>query len=150
MKRFLSAITLIAITLGGAQVTSAKELEPNIAPLQSSAPLVAVNFFVTNRDEAAKPQQKILTDYPGRMRSVTEKQKAEIKAVLDASPANTKFICTGIRLEGQPQGMNLVVRLRAKLVCDYAKSLRPDMSFWYQSKITKATSYNGRVMVSSK
>jgi len=150
MKRFLSAITLIAITLGGAQVTSAKELEPNISLSQTSAAFGAKNSLMTNKDESSKQQQKILTDYPGRARAVTEKQKAEIKAVLDASPANTKFICTGIRLEGQPQGMNLVVRLRAKLVCDYAKSLRPDMSFWYQSKITKTSSYNGRVMVSSK
>jgi hypothetical protein len=150
VKRFLSAITLMAITLGGAQVTSAKELESNIAVSQTSVPLGAVNSLITNRDEAAKPQQKILTDYPGRMRSVTEKQKAEIKAVLEASQSNTKFICTGIRLEGQPQGMNVVVRLRAKLVCDYAKSLRPDMSFWYQSKITNTSSYNGRVMVSTK
>ena len=93
---------------------------------------------------------KSLTDYPGRTRSVTETQKAEIRAVLEKLDRHTKFICTGARLAGQSERMNLAVRMRAKLVCEYAKSLRPDLSYWYQTKLTEKRSFNGRVIVVSK
>ena len=93
---------------------------------------------------------KSLTDYPGRVREVTETQKAEIRAVLERLDGNTKFICTGARVADNPYRMNLAVRMRAKLVCEYAKSLRPDLSYWYQTKVTKHQSFNGRVIVVSK
>ena len=93
---------------------------------------------------------KSLTDYPGRAREVTETQKAEIRAVLERLDGNTKFICTGARVADNPYRMNLAVRMRAKLVCEYAKSLRPDLSYWYQTKVTKHQSFNGRVIVVSK
>ena len=93
---------------------------------------------------------KSLTDYPGRVRELTETQKAEIRAVLERLDGNTKFICTGARVADNPYRMNLAVRMRAKLVCEYAKSLRPDLSYWYQTKVTKHQSFNGRVIVVSK
>ena len=93
---------------------------------------------------------KSLTDYPGRAGEVTETQKAEIRAVLERLDGNTKFICTGARVADNPYRMNLAVRMRAKLVCEYAKSLRPDLSYWYQTKLTKHQSFNGRVIVVSK
>ncbi|PWL20766.1 MAG: hypothetical protein DCO81_03980 [Candidatus Aquiluna sp. XM-24bin5] len=93
---------------------------------------------------------KSLTDYPGRVREVTETQKAEIRAVLERLDGNTKFICTGARVADNPYRMNLAVRMRAKLVCEYAKSLRPDLSYWYQTKVTKHQSFNSRVIVVSK
>jgi hypothetical protein len=106
-----------------------------------------------NRDSRSKSAPVVvrsLTDHPGRARAVTEVQKAEIRKVLEELDGNTKFICTGARLAGQPAGMNQVVRLRAKLVCDYAKSLRPDLSYWYQTKVTQHSKFNGRVIVVSK
>ena len=93
---------------------------------------------------------KSLTDYPGRTREVTETQKAEIRAVLERLEGNTKFICTGARVADNPYRMNVAVRMRAKLVCEYAKSLRPDLSYWYQTKVTKHDNFNGRVIVVSK
>jgi hypothetical protein len=93
---------------------------------------------------------KSLTDYPGRTREVTETQKAEIRAVLERLDGNTKFICTGARVADNPYRMNVAVRMRAKLVCEYAKSLRPDLSYWYQTKVTKHDNFNGRVIVVSK
>ena len=93
---------------------------------------------------------KSLTDYPGRVREVTETQKAEIRAVLERLDGNTKFICTGARVSDNPYRMNLAVRMRAKLVCEYAKSLRPDLSYWYQTKVTQHENFNGRVIVVSK
>jgi len=104
----------------------------------------------TTQVQAAPVIVKSLTDYPGRAREVTETQKAEIRAVLARLDGNTKFICTGARVADNPYRMNLAVRMRAKLVCEYAKSLRPDLSYWYQTKVTKHQSFNGRVIVVSK
>ena len=104
----------------------------------------------TTQDRTAPVIVKSLTDYPGRVREVTETQKAEIRAVLERLDGNTKFICTGARVADNPYRMNLAVRMRAKLVCEYAKSLRPDLSYWYQTKVTKHQSFNGRVIVVSK
>ena len=105
---------------------------------------------VTTQVRTAPVIVKSLSDYPGRVREVTETQKAEIRAVLEKLDGNTKFICTGARVADNPYRMNLAVRMRAKLVCEYAKSLRPDLSYWYQTKVTKHQSFNGRVIVVSK
>jgi hypothetical protein len=58
-----------------------------------------------------------------------------------------KFICTGIRREGGTRAENIMVRVRAKAACEYAKSLNPQLSTWYQSKVTKAPSFVGRVLL---
>lgn len=115
--------------------------------------LAAYGFTFSEKEikvKVTQPQSKTLSDHPGRATALTAKQKAEIRAVVAKSKGNKKFICTGIRLEGQPVSMNRVVRLRAKLACDYAKSLDPKLSTFYQTKTTKAASYNGRVLVVSK
>jgi hypothetical protein len=115
--------------------------------------LAAYGFTFSEKEIQVKitqPQMRTLSDHPGRATMLTAKQKAEIRAVLAKGKGNTKFICTGIRLEGQSLSMNRAVRLRAKLACDYAKSLDPKLSTFYQSKVTKARSYNGRVLVVSK
>jgi hypothetical protein len=93
------------------------------------------------------PTQKTLTDAVGRAILLSGIQKAEIEAVVSDNPNAEKFICTGIRLVGTSDRMNLVVRKRAKEACDYAKQLNPTLSTWYQSKTTKARSYNGRVLL---
>lgn len=102
------------------------------------------------RAVVTQPQMRTLSDHPGRATALTTRQKTEIRSVLTKSKGNTKFICTGIRLEGQSESMNRTVRLRAKLACDYAKSLNPKLSTFYQTKTTKARSYSGRVLVVSK
>ena len=96
------------------------------------------------------PTQKTLTDAVGRAILLSEIQKTEIEAVVKANPNAEKFICTGIRLVGTSDRMNLVVRKRAKEACNYAKELNPSLSTWFQSKTTKARSYNGRVLLTLK
>jgi len=93
---------------------------------------------------------KSLSDYPGRSLYVTETQKTQVRSVLEQLDGNTKFICTGARVIENPHRMNVAVRMRAKLVCEYAKSLRPDLSYWYQTKLTQHDNFNGRVIVVSK
>ena len=98
-------------------------------------------------DAKYAPTQKTLTDAVGRAILLSDIQKVEIEAVVKENARAEKFICTGIRLVGTSDRMNLVVRKRAKEACDYAKELNPKLSTWYQSKTTKARSYNGRVLL---
>jgi hypothetical protein len=127
--------------------TPAAAVTSDTAPRETNPRVIAET---DSRAQSAPVVVRSLTDHPGRARAVTETQKAEIRAVLAQLEKNTKFICTGARLAGQPAGMNQVVRLRAKLVCEYAKSLRPDLSYWYQTKVTEHRNFNGRVIVVSK
>jgi hypothetical protein len=121
MKRLITALALVGFVFLG------------LSPAQADA-----KYF---------PTQKTLTDAVGRAVLLSDIQKAEIEAVVKENPRAEKFICTGIRLVGTSDRMNLVVRKRAKEACDYAKELNPKLSTWYQSKTTKARSYNGRVLM---
>jgi hypothetical protein len=98
--------------------------------------------------KAGASQIKTLTSFTSS--ALSSKQKAEIRSVLAKSDGNTKFICTGIRYFDQPMSDNVTVRKRAKAACDYAKSINPNFSYWYQTKTTQARSYNGKVMIVSK
>jgi hypothetical protein len=109
--------------------------------------LVFVGLSPAQADAKYAPTQKTLTDAVGRAILLSDIQKAEIEAAVKENPRAEKFICTGIRLAGTSDRMNLVVRKRAKEACDYAKELNPKLSTWYQSKTTKARSYNGRVLL---
>lgn len=66
----------------------------------------------------------------------------------------TKFICTGIYREGGSAAEKLSARKKAKLACESAKVLDSDpnsqVSFFYQTKTTKAASYVGKVLVTVK
>lgn len=66
----------------------------------------------------------------------------------------TKFICTGIYREGANSAEKLEARKKAKLACDTAAKLDTDpnsqVSFFYQTKPTKASSYVGKVLVTVK
>jgi len=66
----------------------------------------------------------------------------------------TKFICTGIYREGANAAEKLAARKKAKLACDAAAKLDTDansqVSFFYQTKPTKAASYVGKVLVTVK
>ena len=115
--------------------------------------LAAYGFTFSEKEikvRITQPQIRTLSLYSGRTTALSNTQKAQIRATLAKGDGNTKFICTGIRYFDQPLSENILVRKRAKLACDYAKSLRPDLSYWFQTKTTQARSYNGRVLVVSK
>ena len=95
-------------------------------------------------------RQKTLSGFSGSTTTLTSAQRAEVKQAVDENPYAEKFICTGIRLEGQPMSLNIVVRKRAKAACGYAKQLNPALSTWFQNKPTKAASYNGKVLLTLK
>lgn len=66
----------------------------------------------------------------------------------------TKFICTGIYREGASAAEKLAARKRAKLACDLGEKQeipnKGNISFFYQTKPTKAPSYVGKVLVTVK
>ena len=115
--------------------------------------LAAYGFTFSEKEIQVKlrqSQMKTLKTFSGSRTSLTSAQKAEIRAVLEKSDGNTKFICTGIRYYQQPMSVNIMVRKRAKEACDYAKSINPNFSYWYQTKPTEARSYAGKVFIVSK
>lgn len=70
-----------------------------------------------------------------------------IRRLVEEHDSADKFICTGVRREGGTRAENIMVRLRAKAACDYALELNPELSTWYQSKVTKAPNFAGRVLM---
>ncbi len=100
--------------------------------------------------EAASNDEKVvklLADHPGAATALTVKQKSQIRKVL--ARGNQNFRCTGLSLPGQRESMYRVVRLRAQLVCDYAKSIDPSIKTTVKEKIVKGRNLNGRVRVVS-
>ena len=94
--------------------------------------------------------QKSLALFNGTETLLTNAQKNQVRAAVEANPNAEKFICTGIRFHSQPANVNVMVRKRAKAACDYAKQLNPNLSTWFQNKPTKAASYAGRVLLTIK
>lgn len=94
--------------------------------------------------------QKTLTAFSQNDTGLNSKQKAQVRAAVDANPSAEKFICTGIRFYDQPMSANITVGKRAKAACNYAKQLNPNLSTWYQSKATKARLYAGKVLLTLK
>jgi hypothetical protein len=93
---------------------------------------------------------KVLSDHPGAATALTAEQKQEIESVVAKSAGNRHLVCTGVSLSGQRESMYRVVRLRAQLVCDYAKSLNPALKTVVQESFTPADQFNGRVVVVSR
>ena len=94
--------------------------------------------------------QKTLSTFSSSATGLTNQQKAQVKAAVEANPTAEKFICTGIRYYSQPMSVNIMVRKRAKAACEYAKQLNPDLSTWFQNKPTQARSYAGKVLLTVK
>jgi len=115
--------------------------------------LAAYGFTFSEKQiqvQLRQSQQRTLTNFTANSTRLTNQQRAEIRAVMAKSAGNGKFICTGIRFINQPVSENIRVRARAKAACDYAKSLNPKLSYWFQTKTTTARNFNGRVIVVSK
>ena len=112
--------------------------------------LSPTDVHATADDPNAKSVVRVLSDHPGAATALTARQKSEIRAVLSQGVGNQNFVCTGASLTGQRESMYRVVRLRAQLVCDFAKSVDPSINTRIQERITRASEFNGRVVVVSE
>jgi hypothetical protein len=119
-------------------------------PQHSLASSHAVQIHATDELAGNKSRVRVLSDHPGSATALTQRQKSEIRALLKNSQENKVLICTGASLANQRESMYRVVLLRAQLVCDYAKSINPDLKTTIQEKRTSARQFNGRVVVVSK
>ena len=117
-----------------------------------SSLLLVATFATPAQSAPAKYSvyQKTLSAFSSSATGLTNQQKAQVKAAVEANPTAEKFICTGIRYYSQPMSVNIMVRKRAKAACEYAKQLNPDLSTWYQNKPTQARSYAGKVLLTVK
>ncbi len=100
--------------------------------------------------DSTKSFVKVLSDHPGRATALTSKQKSEIRVILAKAKGNRNFVCTGLSLAGQRESMYRAVRLRAKLVCEFAKSIDPSVKTTVNEKVITAKKLNGRVEVVSE
>ena len=98
----------------------------------------------------SKSLVKVLSDHPGAATALTTRQKAEITEIATKTQGNKTLICTAASLAGQRASMYPLVRLRAQLVCDYAKALNPALQTIVQERTTTARQFNGRVVVVSR
>jgi hypothetical protein len=112
--------------------------------------LAAYGFTFSEKNIQVKltqAQSRTLTKSTARTVTLTSKQRAEVKAVLAKSSGNTKFICTGTFVRPADRALALQ---RARAACNYAKAQNKNYSFFAQAKVTKAASFDGRVMLNSK
>ncbi|MDH4397411.1 MAG: hypothetical protein QE275_02400 [Actinomycetota bacterium] len=112
--------------------------------------LVTSQFAPIEAISAAPVVQKTLTSYSANTVPLSNLQKSEIQSLVEGNPEADKFICTGIRLSTASVSENLLVRKRAKAACDYAKTLNPGLSVWFQRKPTTVRSFAGKVLITVK
>lgn len=116
------------------------------AATQSPIAIPTVPPPVSTQSPTSSYVQSYIPAFIGKAFNLTPAQKAAVKEILKGSTA-TKFVCTAIRLTSGPASQNVLFLKRAKAVCDYAKTQRPTLSTWFQSKPTKVKSYAGKVLI---
>ncbi|MEY3561787.1 MAG: hypothetical protein RL068_939 [Actinomycetota bacterium] len=112
--------------------------------------LAAYGFTFSEKEikvKLSQPLTKSLTKFSGSSKTLSAKQKAEVSALMKKVSSNPKFICTGTYVKPSDKAIALS---RAKAVCNYAKGIDKNHSFFAQAKQTTAKSYDAKVMVSSK
>jgi len=152
MKKLLTLLAIVALS-STAAISNADDA-PN--PLAAASEVPAVTAEYEFRYQALFPTarstftQRTLTRFLPADRELNATHQGQIIDVVSDSPDADKFICTGIRLIGQPMSENIKLRQRAKAACEYAKFHNPNLSIWYQSKPTRVASFNGRVLLTVK
>lgn len=112
--------------------------------------LAAYGFTFSEKEIQVKltqPQSKTLTKFTGSTKTLSSKQKAEIRTVVTKAKGNPKFICTGIFVNAEDK---VTALKRARAACDYAKSLDKNHSYFAQAKQSAAKSFDAKVMIVSK
>lgn len=143
-KLAAASICLVFFPHSGAAIAS----DPKQA--FSSNAFSAIAIGQTQDQKSSKKIQKLLSDHPGAATALTAMQKSEIRAFVKKAKGKEGLVCTGLSLTGQRESMYRVVRLRAELVCEYAKSLDSSLTTAIREKATKKRNENGRVTVSSQ
>lgn len=82
--------------------------------------------------------------------ALSSAQKAKIAEIVRQVPDAQKFVCTSVVTDRTSGSNALLYRKRSKAVCDYAKSLNPSLSTWFQSKNSTKRSAEGLLLITVK
>jgi len=88
--------------------------------------------------------------FAGRSIVLSAAQKAKIADVIAQIPASQKFVCTSVITDDTSRANSILYRKRAKAMCDYAKSLNPNLSTWFQSKRSVKRNAEGMLLITVK
>ncbi len=137
--------TVLIVSLASEVVTTTR---PGLltAATQSPIAIPTVTPPVPTESATASYLQSYIPAFIGKAFNLTAAQKVAIREILKGSTAS-KFLCTAITWAGGPASQNILYLKRAKAVCAYAKTQRPTLSTWYQSKQTKVKSFAGKVLM---
>jgi hypothetical protein len=137
--------TVMIVSLASEVVTTSR---PGLLVAATESPIAIPIVPISSPSQSATASyvQSYIPAFIGKAFALTAIQKAAIKKILKGSTAS-KFVCTSIRLTGAPASQNVLYLKRAKAVCEYAKSQRPTLSTWFQSKPTKVKSFAGKVLM---
>jgi hypothetical protein len=137
--------TVMIVSLASDVVTSSRS-GLLVAATESPIAIPTVTPPVPTQSATASYVQSYLPAFIGKAFNLTAAQKAAVRNILKGSTA-TKFVCTSIRLTSAPASQNVLFLKRAKAVCEYAKTQRPTLSTWFQSKPTRVKSFAGKVLM---
>lgn len=93
--------------------------------------------------------KRTLGGFPESSPVLTTSLRNSIKALVRAYAKAERFTCTGLIKVTNTTRERALIRSRAKSVCDYAESLNPLITTFFQTKIG-ATSSVGRVLIEIK
>ena len=152
MKLWSKSATALALL--GLLINTTSASANNSHQIAPKSQIKVFSNVQVQKNDSTTSLVKVLSDHPGAATALTAKQKSEIREILAKTKAKAKgnrsFVCTGLSLAGQRASMYRVVRLRAKLVCEYAKSVDPSIKTTVKEKVIKSRKLNGRVEVVSK
>lgn len=112
--------------------------------------LAAYGFTFSKKEIQVKLTQPIsltLTKFFGASKSLSSRQKTEVKAAIAKAKGARYLICTGSHVSRAAKSMALS---RAKAVCDYAKSLDKEHLFLTEAKIVASKTADALVTITTK
>jgi hypothetical protein len=112
--------------------------------------LAAYGFTFSEKEIKVKltqPLSKTLSKFSGSSKTLTAKQKLEIKAAVATLKSPTEVVCTATYASAKSKALAL---LRAKGVCNYAKSQAGQHSYFASVRQLSGSGQDGKVTLSSK
>jgi hypothetical protein len=112
--------------------------------------LAAYGFTFSEKEikvTLGQPFKRTISKFAGTTKTLTSKQKSEIRSAVMNSKWNSKFTCTGYFLNGSSKTTALV---RARAVCNYAKGLDSNLIYAASAEQTKVKLNDAKVMLVSE
>ena len=112
--------------------------------------LAAYGFTFSEKEikvRLSQPSTRTISKFVGPTKTLNSKQKSEIRAAAITAKTNTKVTCTGYFFNASSKSLALD---RAKAVCNYAKSLDRNLSYYAAAKQTALKLNDAKVVFESE